>query len=289
MTNTSTAKQPLKYLRICIAQFDPLLDSYVDVDVVHRDQSRPIGAALADLYRSRKVCNDRAFRKPSDTFFWVFDPKNDPRFILQSRDYIHGLSGAMSLEYLCNVVVLRAAELALPDEHGRALVVIDPFEYTGRLYEKGEPSGYHLSLLGLAAGTLDAHAPAPEGFFSKPVPTLTPIQGYLEACRVVEAANAAKKAALAKIKQVADATVCDGFPAPVKVTDEWLDAVLKAARNEPATVFRMVPKRLAALKKLGFEVEVLFTVPKTNVLQAYDRVVKDATATDSYIRLSLPA
>lgn len=125
--------------------------------------------------------------------------------------------------------------------------------------------------------------------FAKPAPTLTPIQGYLEACRVVEAANAAKEAALAKIKQVADATVCDGFPAPVKVTDEWLDAVLKAARNEPATVFRMVPKRLAALKKLGFEVEVLFTVPKTNVLQAYDRVVKDATTEDSYARLRVPA
>ena len=179
MTNTSTAKQPLKWLRICIAQFDPLLDSYVDVDVVHRDQARPIGAALADLYRSRKVCNDRAFRKPSDTFFWVFDPKNDPRFILQSRDYIHGLSGAMSLEYLCNVVVLRAVELALPDEHGRALVVIDPFEYTGRLYEKSEPAGYHLSLLGLAADALKtrvpapAPVPAPEDFFSLPARDLT--------------------------------------------------------------------------------------------------------------------
>lgn len=111
--------------------------------------------------------------------------------------------------------------------------------------------------------------------FAKPAPTLTPIQGYLEACRVVEAANAAKEAALANIKQVA--------------TVEWLDAVLKASRNEPATVFRVGPGRLAALKKLGFEVEVLFTVPKTNVLQAYGSVVKDATTEDSYVRLRVPA
>lgn len=179
MTNTSTAKQPLKWLRICNAQFNPLLDSYVDVDVVHRDQSRPIGAALADLYRSRSLRTDREFRKPSDTFFWVFDPKNDPRFILQSRDYIHGLSGAMSLEELCNVVVLRAVELALPDEHGRALVVIDPFEYAGRLFDRGNLSAYHLSLLGLAADALKtrvpapAPVPAPEDFFSLPARDLT--------------------------------------------------------------------------------------------------------------------
>ena len=179
MTNTSTAKQPLKYLRICIAQFDPLLDSYVDVDVVHRDQSRPIGAALADLYRARSLSSDRAFRKPSSTFFWVFDPKNDPRFILQPRHYSHGVDATTGLDELCNAVVRRAVELALPDEHGCALVVIDPFEYTRRLYEKGEPSGYHLSLLGLAADALKtrvpapAPVPAPEDFFSLPARDLT--------------------------------------------------------------------------------------------------------------------
>lgn len=179
MTNTSTAKQPLKWLRICIAQFNPLLDSYVDVDVVHRDQSRPIGAALADLYRSRRLCNDRAFRKSSDTFFWVFDPKNDPRFILNHRHYSHGVDATTGLEELCNAVVLRAVELALPDENGCALVVIDPFEYAGRLFDRGNLSAYYLSLLGLAAGTLDARAPAPapvpapEDFFSLPARDLT--------------------------------------------------------------------------------------------------------------------
>lgn len=174
MTNTSTAKQPLKWLRICIAQFDPLLDSYVDVDVVYRDQSRPIGAALADLYRSRSLCNDRAFRKPSDTFFWVFNPKNDS-LILQPRHYSRGVDAATGLDELCNAVVLRAVELALPDENGCALVVIDPFEYTGRLYDRGEPSGYHLSLLGLADDALDARAPVPvpEDFFSLPARDLT--------------------------------------------------------------------------------------------------------------------
>lgn len=281
MTNTSTAKQPLKYLRICIAQFDPLLDSYVDVDVVHCDQSRPIGAALADLYRSRKVCNDRAFRKPSDTFFWVFDPKNDPRFILQSRDYIHGLSGAMSLEYLCNVVVLRAVELALPDEHGRALVVIDPFEYTGRLYEKGEPSGYHLSLLGLAADALKARVPAPAPAPASPAPT--PVQRYF-------AAKEALGAAMGDLVAAGKGATAGSTSVTVLVNEANMAQLFDVAK-EPGAVLRVGPFRLDALRRMGFEVEVLYTVPgaQTYRVEAGTIVPDKLAAANSYIRLSLPA
>lgn len=120
--------------------------------------------------------------------------------------------------------------------------------------------------------------------FVKPAPTMTPIQGYIEACKVVDAANAAKEAALAKIKQVAGEMTCEGPPLPVNIDHAWLATVLNAV-NDPGTVFRVVPKRLVALKQMGFEVEVLYTVPKIKVLKAYSNVVPDDAAEDSYIRL----
>lgn len=276
MTNTSTAKQPLKWLRICIAQFDPLLDSYVDVDVVHRDQSRPIGAALADLYRARSLSSDRAFRKPSSTFFWVFDPKNDS-LILQPRHYSRGVDAATGLDELCNAVVLRAVELALPDEHGRALVVIDPFEYTGRLYDRGEPSGYHLSLLGLAAGTLDARAPAPA-----PVPTSTPVQRYF-------AAKEALGAAMGDLVAAGQEATAGSTSVTVLVNEANMDQFYDVAQK-PDAVLRVGPFRLDALRRMGFEVEVLYTVPSTQTyrVEAGTIVPDKHAATDSYIRLRVP-
>lgn len=272
MTNTSTTKQSLKWLRICIAQFDPLLDSYVDVDVVHRDQSRPIGAALVDLYQSRSLCNDRAFRKPSDTFFWVFDPKNDPRFIFLSRHYTHDLSGAMSLENLCNVVVLRAVALALPDENGCALVVIDPFEYTRRLHDEE----YRLSLLELAADALKTNAPAPAS------PTSTPVQRYF-------AAKEALGAAMGDLIAAGKEATAGSTSTTVLVTEANMTQLFDVAK-EPGAVLRVGPFRLDALRRMGFEVEVLYTVPGTQTyrVEAGAIVPDKLAAADSYIRLRVP-
>lgn len=277
MTNTSTAKQPLKWLRICIAQFDPLLDSYVDLDVVHRDQSRPIGAALADLYQSRSLCEGQAFRKSSDTFFWVFDPKNDPRFIFLSRYYDHGLSGAMSLEDLCNVVVLRAVELALPDENGCALVVIDPFEYTRRLHDEE----YRLSLLGLAADALKARVPAPAPAPASPAPT--PVQRYF-------AAKEALGAAMGDLVAAGEGATAGSTSVTVLVNEANMAQLFDVAK-EPGAVLRVGPFRLDALRRMGFEVEVLYTVPgaQTYRVEAGTIVPDKLAAANSYIRLSLPA
>lgn len=281
MTNTANTDNPVKWLRICIAQSVPSLDSFIDVDPAHLFNRPSLrGAALARLYASRALSTESPLRKSHDWFFWVYTPGDSPCFVFQRRQYDHDNCRIANVEQMCGAIVTRAIEFARPDENGRALVVIDPFECSGRMYAGDERTDYHRDLLKLAATALKIRAPAPA---PAPAPEPTPIQAYVAAKTALDAARLALETEAAKV-------VVSGHNSPVKIDEKYLEHLL-GIMKEPDAVFRVVPMRLEALRRMGFEIEVLYTVPAAHVYAVVrDRHEFDEqTHTDSYIRLRVPA